>query len=253
MDSTLWRTTSQTFRCPLSPENPTRDPRPTTCATCASTRAITSKTALRWDLWRTFAPTQTPLCSTSLLTLRAALQELWHKPLLVFSFGSYKVNDGTRSCARFSQCLSLSISLTSFGSGVTYLSDRPASVFSSHVCVCVWERVRVSVLMCIVKATVEGATTRQIDKMDQEWQAKLSGLAVEHASCFGLLPGLLTNIFPSLCHFPTGFTRWCGLFVHPLLWIRVQILDVGNYEPAIATATGLHHQRWLAAVTNNHQ
>lgn len=46
---------------------------------------------------------------------------------------------------------------------------------------------RVSVLMCIVKATVEGATTRQIDKMDQEWQAKLSGLAVEHASCAMLL------------------------------------------------------------------
>lgn len=64
----------------------------------------------------------------------------------------------------------------------------------------------VSALMCIAKATVEGATISQIDKMDREWQAKLSGLAVEHASCFGLLPGLSTNIFPSLCHFLTGFT-----------------------------------------------
>lgn len=99
-------------------------------------------------------------CTTALASMllpRSGPQELRHKPLLVFSFGSYKLKDGTRSCARLSQCLSLSISLTSFGSGVTYLSDRPASVFSSHVCECVCETVHAWVCGCMLVSIATAA------------------------------------------------------------------------------------------------
>lgn len=55
----------------------------------------------------------------------------------VFSFDSYKpMTDGSKSCACSSQCLSLCLSfpLSLFGSDLTYLLNRLASVFCSHVC-----------------------------------------------------------------------------------------------------------------------
>lgn len=44
----LWRTISPTSPCPRSHVNPAKGRRPTTCATFASTKATTSKIALRW-------------------------------------------------------------------------------------------------------------------------------------------------------------------------------------------------------------
>ena len=44
----LWPTISQTSPCPPSRANPAKGRHPTTCATFASTKDTTSKTALRW-------------------------------------------------------------------------------------------------------------------------------------------------------------------------------------------------------------
>lgn len=44
----LWQTISQTSPCPLRHASPANGRRPTTCATFASTKDTTSKTALRW-------------------------------------------------------------------------------------------------------------------------------------------------------------------------------------------------------------
>lgn len=58
--------------------------------------------------------------------------------LRCLSIGFTHVSDGTKCYACFCQCLSLCISLASFGSGLTYLLNRLASVFCSHVCECVY-------------------------------------------------------------------------------------------------------------------
>lgn len=88
--------------------------------------------------------------------------------------------------------LPFSPSLSLFGSGLTYLLNRLASVFRSHVCECVYVCVLVCILTAVALHCVKPSITmiNKLAGLVQESKVKQSVLG-HHVNCVILFPTII--------------------------------------------------------------